>query len=231
MEALGVPVSVEENVLRVPSIAYKSVSMTVEADWSAASYYYSICALNPNSTIRLKGLHRNTLQGDRALENIYTSLGVSSQWEGSDLLLIQDKNPQPFLEYDFLECPDIAQTVAVTCAGLGVMGLLSGLETLRIKETDRIAALQTELAKVGVSLAALPPRFSKDTTRTFFALEGKAVIPATPPVFATYEDHRMAMAFAPLACLAPVKIQDPEVVVKSYPHFWEALQTIGFKLS
>lgn len=230
MEALGVSVQTSGNVLMVPPGVYKGSEIEVEADWSAASYYYSICALTPGALIRLKGLSPNSLQGDRILEVIYASLGVTSTWEGSDLVLTQDKAPAPFLEFDFLECPDIAQTVAVTCAGLGVMGLFSGLETLRIKETDRIAALQTELAKVGVSFTALPARFSKDASRSYFALEGKVVFNDFPPVFATYEDHRMAMAFAPLGCLGTVGIQEPEVVSKSYPHFWEALKSIGFSI-
>ena len=136
----------------------------------------------------------------------------------------------PVFEYDFLECPDIAQTLAVTCAGLGIQGLFSGLETLRIKETDRIAALQNELAKVECFFSALPAKFNKkNADKNYFMLEGKASLAKTP-TFATYEDHRMAMAFAPLAQFGVIQIEEPMVVVKSYPDFYKDLQSLGVEV-
>ena len=136
--------------------------------------------------------------------------------------------PKPVFEWNFLECPDIAQTLAVVCAGLGIQGIFSGLETLSIKETDRIAAIRNELAKVGASFSKLPPQFSKKSPdQAFYLVDGKAHWKETPQ-FATYGDHRMAMAFAPLALLGPVAIEDPEVVRKSYGSFWAHLQEVGF---
>ena len=137
---------------------------------------------------------------------------------------------QPFFEWDFLPCPDLAQTLAVVCGGLGVQGLFTGLETLRIKETDRIAALQSELAKVHTHLMKLPGRFSKKSDKEYYMIEGRSAVQDTP-LFHTYEDHRMAMAFAPLAMLGEIKIEHPGVVEKSYPAFWEDIQKLGFRVS
>ena len=131
---------------------------------------------------------------------------------------------------DFTDCPDIAQTLAVVCAGLGTVGVWSGLETLHVKETDRIKALKTELGKLGVSMAKLPPHFSKKwPDKIFYNIEGKADLSALPR-FATYGDHRMAMAFAAFAMLGTIDIENPQVVGKSYPLFWQHLQQVGFHL-
>jgi 3-phosphoshikimate 1-carboxyvinyltransferase len=136
---------------------------------------------------------------------------------------------KPFFEWDFLPCPDLAQTLAVVCGGLGVRGLFTGLETLRIKETDRIAALQHELAKVQVHLSKLPARFSKKSDREYYMVEGQAQADVEDsPVFQTYEDHRMAMAFAPLSMWGEVRIEHPGVVEKSYPAFWDDIRHLGF---
>ncbi|MEO6037985.1 MAG: 3-phosphoshikimate 1-carboxyvinyltransferase, partial [Saprospiraceae bacterium] len=155
--------------------------------------------------------------------------GIQTTFEKNGLHLSKSGSAQkPLFEWDFLDCPDIAQTFAVVCAGLGRQGLFTGLETLAIKETDRIAALRNELAKVHTSLAKLPARFSKkQPDRTFYLLEGQAHWDA-PPRFQTYEDHRMAMAFAPLGLLQPIDIEHPGVVAKSYPRFWEHLAEVGF---
>jgi 3-phosphoshikimate 1-carboxyvinyltransferase len=156
------------------------------------------------------------------------SFGVESHWEGNTVRLTKQKDAmKPYFEWDFLPCPDIAQTLAVVCGAMGVQGLFTGLETLRIKETDRIAALQNELAKVQVFLSKLPDRFSKNKEKEYFMVDGKAVVEGSPS-FATYEDHRMAMAFAPLAMLGEVQIEEPGVVEKSYLGFWEDLRSLGF---
>ena len=142
----------------------------------------------------------------------------------------QNARTDPFFEYDFIDCPDIAQTLAVMCAGAGVQGMCTGLQTLQIKETDRIAALQRELAKVGVAFAKLPPHFSKQTGKTWYMVDGQATLTDTP-VFDTYEDHRMAMALAPLALLGRIGIREAEVVGKSYPSFWQHLEALGFRVT
>lgn len=229
MKHFGVSHTWEGNVIRVEPQAYEANAFTVEADWSAASYYYSLAALSDSCDLQLHGLFADSFQGDSALQEMYTSFGVQTVFNETGLRLTKAAGtvPPPLFEYDFIACPDIAQTLAVTCAGLGTQGLFTGLETLRIKETDRIAALKTELAKVNSFFSPLPARFSKDSQKEYFMLEGKADW-AEAPTFATYEDHRMAMAFAPLALYAQVAVAEPDVVVKSYPDFWKDLGSLGF---
>ena len=231
MAYFGVEHTWTENTIRVPAGKYQPKPFTVEADWSAASYYYAMAALSDECDLRLHGLFSNSWQGDSVLEKIMLPFGVETVFEGETTRLIKPKGAvaQPFFEWDFLPCPDVAQTLAVVCGGLGVHGLFSGLETLRIKETDRIAALQNELAKVQVFLSKLPDRFSKNSDKEFFMVEGKAVVEDSP-MFQTYEDHRMAMAFAPLAMLGDIQIEHPAVVEKSYPRFWDDLKGLGFEV-
>jgi 3-phosphoshikimate 1-carboxyvinyltransferase len=220
----------------------------VEADWSAASYWLSLAALADDTDLTLRGLQPDSWQGDAVALSILAgktaeqagvlpyARGLRYRWQPNGSLHLQRsateaEAPLPaVLEKDFLECPDIAQTFAVLCAALGIQGLFSGLETLSIKETDRILALRQELAKVGVSFSKLPARFSKQQPdKTFYLLSGKAAWSA-PPQFATYGDHRMAMSFAPLGMLAPVRIEAPEVVAKSYPDFWRDLEQVGVEM-
>ncbi len=220
----------EGDTISVANQAYRGRPFDVEADWSAASYYYAIAALSETCDIRLHGLFRDSWQGDAVLPGMMEQFGVRTEYIGGATIRLTREGPvAPVFEWDFLPCPDLAQTVAVICAGLGVPALFSGLETLRIKETDRIAALQNELSKVGVHLSALPPRFSKQRDKQFFHLEGKADWHGIP-VFETYEDHRMAMAFAPLGLLGQVSVRDPEVVDKSYPKFWDDLARLDFQV-
>ena len=135
--------------------------------------------------------------------------------------------PPAIFEGDFVECPDIAQTLMVSCAGLGVQGLYSGLQTLAIKETDRVKAMKAELGKLGIVLFKVPPQMAGSSGTTFYAQEGRVDFGAGVPTFGTYHDHRMAMALAPLALRHAVGIEDPEVVGKSYPGFWDDLRTLG----
>lgn len=211
--------------------SYQARPFTVEADWSAASYFYSLAALSEECSLQLDGLFEESLQGDAVCQHLYKDFGVKTSFNEHGLLLSKAKDATctAVLEYDFLECPDIAQTLAVSCAALGVNGLFSGLETLRIKETDRIAALETELAKVNSFLIAVPKRFAKKEEKDLFLIEGKASW-TTPPVFSTYEDHRMAMAFAPLAIQNTIQLEDAMVVSKSYPDFWKDLEKLGFEV-
>lgn len=228
MAYFGVEHSWLDNVIFVPAGKYVPKTFTVEADWSAASYYYAMAALSERCDLRLHGLFSNSWQGDSVLPKMFEAFGVASHWEGNTVQLTKMAGDvKPFFEWDFLPCPDIAQTLAVVCGGLGVQGLFTGLETLRIKETDRIAALQNELVKVQVFLSKLPDRFSKNKEKEYYMVDGKAVV-QDMPTFATYEDHRMAMAFAPLAMLGEVHIAEPAVVEKSYPDFWKDLQSLGF---
>ena len=231
----------DSNIIRVASGTYAGFSQAsgsalapfvVEADWSAASYYYSLAAIAEEADLQIDGLFEDSLQGDRAVVDIYRAFGVESHFNQDGVRIVKTRgstNP-PVVEKDFLKCPDIAQTVAVSCAATGVQGLYSGLETLFIKETDRVAALKTELAKVGVFLSKLPPRLAGKSGTTYYLQEGQATF-EVPVIFATYHDHRMAMAFAPLALLGPIKIEDPMVVIKSYPDFYQDLEQLGFQVT
>lgn len=212
--------------IQVPRQTYSPRPFTVEADWSAASYFYSLVAIADEGDLTLRGLFADSLQGDAVLAEMMTHLGVTTEFLADGIRLRKSGVSLPStFEWNFLECPDVAQTLAVTCAALGVKSTFAGLETLRIKETDRIAALQTELNKVNVPLYPSPV----DADHQYFSMEGKAQV-VDAPIFHTYEDHRMAMSFAPLALLAPIRIADPEVVVKSYPDFWKDWQTLGFEV-
>lgn len=202
---------------------YTPRPFTVEADWSAASYWYEMAAFAGDVQLRLDGLFRDSWQGDAVVARMMQQFGIQTTYDERGILLQRTgATVAERFEWDFVECPDIAQTLAVVCAGLGVPGVFTGLETLFIKETDRVAALQHELAKVGASFEQMP-------YPAFFAVKGKAAW-TTAPQFATYGDHRMAMAFAPLAMFAPVYIENPAVVSKSYPAYWEHLRAAGFEM-
>jgi 3-phosphoshikimate 1-carboxyvinyltransferase len=229
MRHFGARVHWQGEHIIVEAGAYTPKKFTVEADWSAASYWYAMAALAQEPDIQLNGLFADSWQGDAVLSRMMQSFGIQTIFgENGIRLQASGMPPKPIFEWNFLECPDIAQTLAVVCAGLGIQGIFSGLETLSIKETDRIAALRNELKKVGVSFSKLPPHFSKKSpNQTFYMVDGKAHWTETPQ-FATYGDHRMAMAFAPLALLGPVDMEDPEVVRKSYGSFWDHLREVGF---
>jgi 3-phosphoshikimate 1-carboxyvinyltransferase len=233
MQHFGVEHAWEGNTIVVKKQAYTSKDITVEADWSAASYYYALAAFADDLDLTLRGLFKNSLQGDSIATELGVHFGIDTQFdENTEGVLTLKKSGNPvtdLFEWDFLKCPDIAQTFAVMCAGTGVQGLFTGLETLFIKETDRVAALKKELSKGGVVFAKLPMRFSKRSQKQFFSVEGTTHFESTP-TFPTYEDHRMAMSFAPLAMLHPVRIEDPSVVNKSYGNFWRDLTVLGFEI-
>jgi len=243
MRYFGAQADWQGDQIRVEPGGYTPRPLVVEADWSAASYWYSMAAFADEVDLTLHGLFAESWQGDSVLPTMMAQFGIQTTFQENGLHLSKSSpptgavSPVPplhggarggYFEWDFLDCPDLAQTLAVVCAGLGQQGLFTGLDTLAIKETDRIAALRTELAKVHVSLSKLPARFSKkQPDRTFYLLDGQAQWTGVPH-FATYNDHRMAMSFAPLAMLQPVNIAQPEVVSKSYPAFWEHLKAVGF---
>lgn len=234
MQHFGVEHAWDGNTIIVKKQAYVSKNITVEADWSAASYYYALAAFADDLDLTLRGLFKNSLQGDSVATELGFHFGVDTIFDENTegvLRLKKTGNPTAELfEWDFLKCPDIAQTFAVICAGTGIQGLFTGLETLFIKETDRVVALKMELAKGGVMFSKLPPHFSKRSKKQFFTVEGTATFVETP-IFQTYEDHRMAMSFAPLAMLHPIKIEDPSVINKSYGNFWRDLTTLGFNIT
>lgn len=223
MAYFGIAYRWEGNQISIAPQPYEARDFIVEADWSAASYYYILAAFaDDDLDLQLNGLFENSLQGDAAIVELGAHFGIVSTFNQNGVRLTKRKNAAPApLSYDFLECPDIAQSLAVLCAGVGVKAHFFGLETLKIKETDRVQALRQELQKVGVLFEGQADESGK--------LSGSAVFDATPQ-FATYEDHRMAMAFAPLALLHPVRIEEPEVVVKSYPDFWKDLEILGFEI-
>lgn len=229
MEEFGVQHTWEDNKISITPQKYQGQDFVVEADWSAASYHFSLAILADEVDLQLNGLFEKSTQGDAAIVKIAEQFGIISTFNDKGIHLKKSGNASTqVFEYDFLECPDIAQTLAVICGGLGTMGLFTGLDTLSIKETDRIAALQNELQKVQVFFSKLPPKFSKNSDKIFHMTEGKAVV--ENPTFETYEDHRMAMAFAPLAFFGEIKIEKPMVVVKSYPGFWKDLEQLGFDI-
>jgi len=212
----------EEKTIKVLPNTYQSTVYKIESDWSGASYWYSIVALSlfENTQVELLGLKQNSLQGDSDIVNIMSHLGVLSVFTRDGVFL--SKIPaETTLNWDFTNCPDLAQTVAVTCAALGIEATFTGIESLKIKETDRILALQNELKKFGGDLIEV----EKNTT--YKILSQQVVTNNKSPVtIATYDDHRMAMAFAPLAMLMDVTIEDPNVVVKSYPSFWDDIKKV-----
>ncbi|HEY9046814.1 MAG TPA: 3-phosphoshikimate 1-carboxyvinyltransferase [Ohtaekwangia sp.] len=201
----------------VPHQKYIPAPFTVESDWSGASYWFAFAALAEQAEIYLPKLYLQSLQGDSVIIKIMDQLGVHASMENG-LLKLTKKESKKELHWDFTDCPDLGQTVAVVCAAKGIKGYFTGLESLRIKETDRIAALQNELQKIGGNLV--------EEDSAHWTLIPSAKLPANAS-FNTYKDHRMAMAFAPLATLMEVEIEKPEVVKKSYPNFWNDLRTFG----
>jgi len=200
----------------------KESLLTIEPDWSAASYWYTVIALSPiGSSIFLPGLKDASLQGDRAIVEIMRNFGVVSVFEKGGVKIEKTEVSAGERFFNFKECPDLAQTVIVCCAALRYNAHFTGLETLKIKETDRISALQNELAKFSVSL-------TEEEDQHYYLNTDTKTEPSTVTI-KTYEDHRMAMAFAPLAMVfKELIIEEPKVVGKSYPAFWEHLASIGF---
>lgn len=227
MRYFGAEVDWEGNTLRIHPGKYEAKEFTVEADWSAASYYYAIAAISHGAKIELEGLYADSVQGDSQIAVMCEKFGISTQYTETGIIIEKTENPSGFFEYDFIEQPDLAQTLSVMCGALDVNGLFTGLKTLRIKETDRIVALQNELGKFQVHLIEVPTKFAKKSGIQYYMQEGRAQ-ENEDAVIETYRDHRMAMAFAPLALKFPLTIDQPGVVSKSYPAFWEDLQKLGF---
>lgn len=209
-----------EHELQVEPQPYSSIPFYVESDWSAASYWYQIAALSPKACITLPGLFEKSYQGDSQVARIFRSLGVETIYRDNTVILQKSGKPVERLDYNFINQPDLAQTVVVTCALLGIPFRFSGLQSLKIKETDRMAALICEMKKLGYVL--------QESEGSILSWEGERC-ERSPEAIDTYEDHRMAMAFAPACLTLPnVRINNPHVVTKSYPRYWEDLKTAGF---
>lgn len=225
MEQFGVKADWQGQTIRVAPQDYSPIPFTVESDWSAASYWYSMMALSGNAGIELTGLFKNSLQGDAAGARLFSELGVGTTFTERGVLLKRNGNRPEKLVYDFINEPDLAQTFVVSCVLLNIPFRFTGLQSLKIKETDRIEALKTELRKLGFVL--------KDRNDSILEWNGERCAPESDPLIATYEDHRMAMAFAPAALVLPdgIRIADPAVVSKSYPRYWEDLKAAGFTIT
>jgi len=223
LEQIGIGSSFEGNTVSVlPKKNVGESSITVESDWSSASYFYSITALCETGTeISLSSYRKDSLQGDSVLKELYKDFGVKTIFQEDSISLVKTSTTQiADVEYDLANAPDLAQTVAVTCFGLGIGCHLTGLHTLKIKETDRLLALKKELSKLGANVSV--------TDRTL-TLESSNKINSQVAID-TYNDHRMAMAFAPLALKTEIIINDAEVISKSYPDFWKDLKQLGFEI-
>ncbi|MGN6398264.1 MAG: 3-phosphoshikimate 1-carboxyvinyltransferase [Mucilaginibacter sp.] len=220
LQSVGIQHSWEDNVIAIANQEFAETSIHVEPDWSAASYWYAIAALADEAELFLPGLTQYSLQGDSVITEIMANFGITSQFKDGGVYL--QKEPKPVIRkiFDMKECPDLAQTVIVVCAALGHEATFTGLETLKIKETDRIAALQNELAKIGVKLIEKGQIYKLDCSEK--SIPNRIFVN-------TYHDHRMAMAFAPLALVIPeIEFEDADVVEKSYPAFWKDLKKVGF---
>lgn len=223
MATYGVKVDFIKNTIRIAPQTYLPTPYTVEGDWSAASYWYEILALHKEGQIVLKGLIKESLQGDKATANIFANFGIRTIYNGEDAIIQKvaahngNENMTVF-EYDFTEVPDLAQTLVVTCCLLDKPFKFIGLQSLRIKETDRIAALCTELKKLGFVLQ------EKDNDKLYW--DGAKCASISNPIIDTYDDHRMAMSFAPAGLITPLQIADSNVVSKSYPNFWSDFEQI-----
>ncbi|MFI1745188.1 3-phosphoshikimate 1-carboxyvinyltransferase [Thalassobellus sediminis] len=224
LDEIGVESSFIGNVITVKPNTKKLTpkTLTVESDWSSASYYFSLAALSEVGTeITLSAYKENSLQGDSVLVDIYKHFGVISVFNGNSVTLKKVASNLEPLELDLKNAPDIAQTIAITCFALGISCDLIGLHTLKIKETDRLVALKTEIEKLGGNVTI--------TDKSLHLKDSKSIKELVS--IATYNDHRMAMAFAPLALRVPIIIEDAAVVSKSYPTFWDDLKSIGFQIT
>lgn len=218
------------DIITVRPQVYKSHPYLIENDWSASSYWYEMLALQgaSGSSIKLKGLTDGSKQGDSVVKYLFSLLGVKTTFDNKEegqpttVTLTRHRCLLPRLDYDFTGSPDLAQTFVVTCALLDIPFTFTGLASLKIKETDRIEALKAEMKKLGYLI--------KDENNNTLRWEGERCTPSLQPID-TYEDHRMALAFAPAACRFPgLRINNPGVVSKSYPHYWNDLRKAGFNI-
>lgn len=224
MARFGVKADWNGQTIKIVPQTYNPIPFTVESDWSAASYWYAMMVLSRQADIELSGLFRDSLQGDAAGGKLFAQLGVGTSFSQNGVQLKHTGNCSRKLVYSFVNEPDLAQTFVVACVLQNIPFRFTGLQSLKIKETDRIEALKTELRKLGYVLT--------DSNGSILEWKGERCEAEQYPVISTYEDHRMAMAFAPAALVRPegIVIEDPEVVTKSYPGFWDDLKAAGFSV-
>ncbi len=221
MEDFGVKVDFTGKEIDIRPQTYRPVRYVVESDWSAASYWYELLFTAGKGKITLKGLRKNSLQGDSEIAAIFHRFGIRTKYKPNEVILTVEPENRPqttLFEYDFTDIPDLAQTVVVSCCLNDVPFKFSGLQSLKIKETDRIDALIKETSKLGYVL--------HEPGEGQLAWLGEKTEPQNPIVISTYDDHRMAMSFAPAALRLPIAIEHPEVVSKSYPKFWEDIEKL-----
>lgn len=225
MQKFGIDIEWNSDKIYVKKGEYKPEEIIIEADWSSASYWFEIVSLSENSMIELTGLKRNSLQGDSVLTDLYKTLGVDSAFTNFGVRIKNIPTTCKFFEYDFTNCPDLAQTLTATLIAKKTPFKLTGLDNLSIKETDRIKALVIEFEKLGIHI--------KTESNNCIFWDGNKNIKVPENHFVeTYEDHRMALAFAPLSIVTKeLEIKNPEVVTKSYPDYWENLKEVGFAIS
>ena len=224
IERIGGSVKFKSNQILIDSLSNKKIpNQLVESDWSSASYFYSIVALSDLSDLTLNTYYKNSIQGDSDVVEIYKKFGVKTTYMNNKIHLSKsDYKNEKKISLDLLNNPDLAQTIVVTCLGLGIDCDLYGLHTLKIKETDRLKALKSEIDKFGVDKIEI--------TDNSLHLENNSKLKSSVSID-TYDDHRMAMSFAPLSLVNPIIINDPMVVTKSYNNFWNDLKKLGFKIS
>jgi 3-phosphoshikimate 1-carboxyvinyltransferase len=222
MDYFGAKTKWENGSIIIENNPYKTNSLVIESDWSAASYWYQIVSLNNYSSIEIEGLKKESFQGDSEVANVFKQLGVETIYKENSISISNDNSaPLSKVELNLNNTPDLAQTIICTCAGLGIEAIISGLETLVIKETNRLEALKNELQKFSIDLAIIE-------NHTLYLKGGQTITNPTSSI-ETYNDHRMAMAFAPLSLVVgSFKINNPEVVSKSYPNYWKDLESVGF---
>lgn len=225
LNQVDIKTSFNDNTITVSpkTIAVEKRTLTVESDWSSVSYFYSVIALSKKDTkLTLSSYKKNSLQGDSVLTELYKEFGVETNFENNTISLTKtlEVNKQSKISFDLSNAPDIAQTIAVTAFGLGIECYLTGLHTLKIKETDRLVALKVELEKLGAEVIITDATLHLKPSTTI----NKNI------AIDTYKDHRMAMAFAPLGLKTSLQINNADVVSKSYPQFWEDFKAIGFKI-
>ncbi|SBV93095.1 3-phosphoshikimate 1-carboxyvinyltransferase [uncultured Dysgonomonas sp.] len=223
MAQFGVKTHWDGRTIKIHPEEYRTTNYIVESDWSAASYWYEIAALVDDAHIELKGLFKNSMQGDSKVAELFLDLGVATEYTKDGVILTKTGKVTKKMFHNFVNEPDLAQTFAVTCCMMGIPFMFTGLQTLKIKETDRIEALKNEMKKLGYLLY--------DSENSILEWNGEKCEPEADPVIKTYEDHRMAMAFAPAAIkLDHINIAHPKVVTKSYPRFWDDLKSVGFSI-
>ena len=220
MNSFGIKSEVKGNKISIKNQEFSSGSYIVESDWSAASYWYSILSISDNiNNLTLQGLKKKSNQGDSVISELMKSFGVNTQYKEDGIVLTKIKLDTEEIELDFRDCPDLAQTILVVAAYHKIKLKVSGVESLKIKETDRLLAMKNELKKIGCD-------FYEEGN--YWVLEKRSQEIDEELSIDTYKDHRMAMAFAPLASKKSIIINDPDVVVKSYPTYWEDLRKVGF---